>query len=119
MEARGGLPRVGHDDGRGGPAAASRAEQTVMATSALPDLLYLTQRVPYPPDKGDRIRCFHLIEFLRPRARIHLACLADEPVPEETRTALAKRCHRVEILPVSGPLRWGRALWSLARGRTV
>src|SRR5262245_28838340 len=87
--------------------------------AALPDLLYLTQRVPYPPDKGDRIRCFHLLDFLRRRARVHLACLADEPVPAEARAALAERCHQLWVFPVGGPLRWGRALWSLARGRTV
>ena len=88
-------------------------------TGELPDLLYLTQRVPYPPDKGDRIRCFHLLEYLRTRARVHLACLADEPVPPETVAALERRCHRVEILPIGGTLRWGRGLWSLLRGRTV
>ncbi len=87
--------------------------------STLPDVLYLTHRVPYPPDKGDRIRCFHLIEYLRRRARIHLACLADEPVPDETLAALRQRCHRLEILPLGGPLRWGRALGSLLGGGSI
>jgi sugar transferase (PEP-CTERM/EpsH1 system associated) len=84
-----------------------------------PPVLYITQRVPYPPDKGDRIRCFHLLEFLRGRADVHLACLADEPVPEAAVAALRERTARLAILPVGGALRWGRALWSLARGRTV
>src|SRR5262249_19097299 len=88
-------------------------------TPQLSDVLYLTQRVPYPPDKGDRIRCYHLLEFLRRRARVHLACLADEPVPDETRTALRERCHRLEIIPLGGPLRWGRALGALLNGRTI
>jgi hypothetical protein len=32
--------------------------------SARPDLLYLVHRIPYPPDKGDKIRSFHLLEGL-------------------------------------------------------
>src|SRR5262245_59224571 len=82
-------------------------------------LLYVTQRVPYPPDKGDRIRCYHLLEFLRRRAEVHLACLADEPVPEATTLALKERTARLAIVPVGGAGRWGRALWSLAAGRTA
>ena len=49
---------------------------------ARPDVLYLVHRLPYPPDKGDRIRTFHVLEWLSRRAAVHLACLADEPVEE-------------------------------------
>jgi sugar transferase (PEP-CTERM/EpsH1 system associated) len=84
-----------------------------------PQLLYVTQRVPYPPDKGDRIRGYHLLEFLRRRADVHLACLADEPVPEAAALALKERTARLAIVPVGGAGRWARALWSLAAGRTV
>ncbi|HUR54357.1 MAG TPA: hypothetical protein VMZ71_09510, partial [Gemmataceae bacterium] len=47
-------------------------------------VLYLTHRVPYPPDKGDRIRNFHLLRQLSRRAEVWLGCLADEPVTAET-----------------------------------
>ena len=30
-------------------------------------LLYLTHRVPFPPDKGDRIRTYHTLRFLAVR----------------------------------------------------
>lgn len=82
------------------------------------DLLFLAHRVPYPPDKGDRIRTFHLLKFLSRRARVHLVCLADEPVAESTRATLERYCHRVAIVPV-GKVRWAYALASLARGRTL
>ncbi len=84
-----------------------------------PDILYLVHRVPYPPDKGDRIRAFHLLKSLARRAAVHVACLADEPVPPETAAALARHCERVTVVPVGGWRRWVRALTSVARGRTV
>jgi sugar transferase (PEP-CTERM/EpsH1 system associated) len=83
-----------------------------------PDVLYLVHRVPYPPDKGDRIRAYHLLRFLAGRARVHLACLADEPVGEEVRPALLRLCERVEVVPLGGG-RWARGLLSLAGGGTV
>ncbi len=84
-----------------------------------PEILYLVHRAPYPPDKGDRIRAFHLLRFLSRRARVHLACLADEPVEPATVDALRGLCERVEVVQVEPKLRWVRALGSLAAGRTV
>ena len=52
-----------------------------MANRTRPNLLYLVHRLPYPPDKGDRIRSFHLVKCLSRHANLHLACLADEPGP--------------------------------------
>src|SRR5437899_937810 len=83
-----------------------------------PDILFLAHRVPYPPDKGDRIRTFHVLRFLGRFARIHLACLTDEPVSEAQTTALRELCARVAIFPL-GAGRWLRAALSLARGGTA
>jgi sugar transferase (PEP-CTERM/EpsH1 system associated) len=76
-------------------------------------------RVPYPPDKGDRIRSFHLLKSLAQRAAVHLACLADEPVDEAVLTSLQRYCEQVAVIRLRPWLRWGRALWSLVRGHTV
>jgi len=43
------------------------------------DLLFLAHRVPYPPDKGDKIRAWHLLEHLSRRYRVHLAAFVDDP----------------------------------------
>ncbi|HEY7314576.1 MAG TPA: TIGR03087 family PEP-CTERM/XrtA system glycosyltransferase [Gemmataceae bacterium] len=90
-----------------------------MSASSLTRVLFLTHRVPYPPDKGDRIRTFNLLRFLSRRACVHLACLADEPVPDETLFALGRHCERVAIVPAEGWSRWLRAGFSLARGGTA
>ena len=43
------------------------------------DVLLLTQRIPYPPDKGEKIRSFHLMQRLARHHRVHLGCLLDDP----------------------------------------
>lgn len=84
-----------------------------------PTLLYLVHRVPYPPDKGDRIRAFNVLSYLAARAEVHLATLADEPTPTASRDALNRLCSRTAIEPLNGWTRWPRALASLMLGRTV
>jgi sugar transferase (PEP-CTERM/EpsH1 system associated) len=81
--------------------------------------LYVVHRVPFPPDKGDRIRAFHVLRFLAGRARVHLACLADEPAGDDVRGELGRHCARVAVVPAGGPWRWARAAASLACGGTA
>jgi sugar transferase (PEP-CTERM/EpsH1 system associated) len=90
-----------------------------MMHPARPNILFLAHRVPYPPDKGDRIRSFHLLQFLSERAAVHLACLADEPVEPGVREVLSAHCLRSAVVPVGKMGRWSRALEALARGRTA
>jgi polysaccharide biosynthesis protein PslH len=89
------------------------------ASAARCRVLYLTHRVPYPPNRGDRIRSYHTLRFLAARADVDLACLADEPASDDCRKALAGLCRRVAIVPLPRRLRWLRAFQSLARGRSA
>jgi sugar transferase (PEP-CTERM/EpsH1 system associated) len=84
-----------------------------------PKILYITHRVPYPPDKGDRIRNYHILTWLARRASVHLACLADESVDDGKIKTLESLVDRVGIVPHCSKLRWARAAWTLATGRTV
>lgn len=43
------------------------------------DILFLAHRIPYPPDRGDKIRSFHLLRLLSGMARVHLAAFVDDP----------------------------------------
>lgn len=90
-----------------------------MSNALRPNILCLVHRVPFPPDKGDRIRTFHLLQYLSGRANIHLACLADEPVNDYSRAALHNLASRVAIVPLG---RWSRRLrimGSVLRGHTA
>ncbi len=85
-------------------------------SSARPKVLYVVHRVPYPPDKGDRIRSYHLLRYLARRADVHLACLADEPVSAATFAQLQRLCDRVAVVHLGGWSRWLRAAGSLLWG---
>src|SRR5437899_16976 len=88
-------------------------------TNAPPRVLYLTHRVPFPPDKGDRIRTYHLLRQLAKHGRIWLGCPADEPVTAESLAALNGLCERVAAIPVGRCSRWAKAAWSLATGGSL
>jgi sugar transferase (PEP-CTERM/EpsH1 system associated) len=80
--------------------------------SARPDLLYLVHRIPYPPDKGDKIRSFHLLEGLASQYRVHLGTFVDNPRDWEYAEALRQWCASLELRPL---VPW-RATLRSARG---
>jgi sugar transferase (PEP-CTERM/EpsH1 system associated) len=42
------------------------------------DILFLAHRIPYPPNRGDKIRSWNILKRLGTLARVHLACFADD-----------------------------------------
>ncbi|HEX8380880.1 MAG TPA: TIGR03087 family PEP-CTERM/XrtA system glycosyltransferase [Allosphingosinicella sp.] len=42
------------------------------------ELLFLAHRIPFPPDRGDKIRTFHELRHLARLGRVNLACFADD-----------------------------------------
>jgi sugar transferase (PEP-CTERM/EpsH1 system associated) len=42
------------------------------------DLLFLVHRIPYPPNKGDKIRSFHFLNELKKDYRIYLGAFIDD-----------------------------------------
>ena len=43
------------------------------------NLLFLVHRLPYPPNKGDKVRSFHLLKHLAARHRVFLGTFVDDP----------------------------------------
>lgn len=93
------------------------------------DLLFLAHRIPYPPNKGDKIRSYHLLAHLARRYRVHLGAFVDDPADWQHTATLRALCadtcfvglhpQRARLLSLRGLLR-GEAL-SLAyyRNRTL
>jgi polysaccharide biosynthesis protein PslH len=54
------------------------------------DILFLGHRVPYPPDRGDKIRGFHILKYLSARSRVHLIAFADDTRDLRSKSGLAK-----------------------------
>jgi sugar transferase (PEP-CTERM/EpsH1 system associated) len=61
-------------------------------------LLYLTSRVPYPLDKGDKVRAYHQIEALSKYHEVCLFSLNDQDLHPQAVEALEKICAKVVIL---------------------
>ncbi len=42
------------------------------------DILFIAHRMPYPPDRGDKIRSWHILKALADHATVHVAALVDD-----------------------------------------
>jgi sugar transferase (PEP-CTERM/EpsH1 system associated) len=58
-------------------------------------VLLLTHRIPYPPDKGDKIRSYHLVASLARHHEIDLVTHIDDPQDLEHVAALDSLCQSV------------------------
>lgn len=69
-------------------------------------LLFLPHRMPYPPDKGDKVRSHHLLRHLARRHRVFVGTFVDDPADEAHLPALRAACaglHAERLRP--GPAR--------------
>lgn len=65
-----------------------------------PRILYLAHRVPYPPDKGDKIRTWKTLEHLARSFRVHLAAFVDDPEDFRHEAHLKSVCESVALVPL-------------------
>ena len=63
-------------------------------------LLFLAHRIPFPPNKGDKIRSFHLLRHLSTRYAIHLGAFVDDPDDWQYQDALKPYCASIKLLPL-------------------
>jgi len=108
------------------PADASRAvasaeteATTEQAPADRPSVLMLTHRMPYPPDRGDRIRSYHMIRTLAQHFDMALACPSEEKVWLQHHQLLRKLADRCCIMPTSPTAGRVRALGALLTRRAV
>ena len=83
------------------------------------NVLMLTHRVPYPPDRGDRIRACHLLEALAARYDVTLATVADEPTTPATMEKLHSLCQRVLVAQARPMQRRSAAVRALMTGKAI
>jgi polysaccharide biosynthesis protein PslH len=84
-----------------------------------PKVLFLTHRLPYPPDRGDRIRSFHMIRFLSQFCDLHLGSLADEPWQPDQVSFLETLCEEVKVFRLGPRYRWLMASARFATGGAI
>lgn len=82
-------------------------------------LLFLTQRIPYPPNKGDKIRSFAVLRHLSRRWRIHLGCFIDDPEDWAHVQALGEFCAEVHCVGLDKRRATLRSGLGLLTGRSL
>lgn len=69
-------------------------------------VLYLCHRIPYPPDKGEKIRAFHELRAIAKRHEVDLFTLADDPADLAHESELRRYCRNVTVARLNP--RWAR-----------
>ena len=82
-------------------------------------VLMLTHRLPYPPDRGDRIRSYHMIQELAKHFDLAIACTSDEPVWLQHHQLLSTIAKRVAIQPISLHMSKIKSLHAMVTGKTI
>jgi sugar transferase (PEP-CTERM/EpsH1 system associated) len=83
------------------------------------DLLFLAQRIPYPPNKGDKIRSWHVLIHLAERYRVHLGCLYDDVGDARHIPVLKDICESLCCVPLRRIAGQRRMLGSLLTGEAL
>lgn len=68
------------------------------------NILFLCHRIPYPPNKGDKIRSYNEIIFLSQKHKIYLGTTLDEKSDKNYTPELEKYCE--EVFAVHFKRRW-------------
>ena len=59
------------------------------------DLLFLAHRLPFPPNKGDKLRSYQLLRYLAQRYRVHLGTFVDVVEDVEHVDVLRQWCSSI------------------------
>jgi len=83
------------------------------------NILYLAHRIPYPPDKGDKLRAYHQINHLAKNHRVWCACFVDREEDMRFVPILRSHCHALGAIPLSRTRAVAAGAFGLMRGATL
>ncbi len=83
------------------------------------DILYLAHRIPFPPNKGDKLRSFRQLEHLAKHYRVWCACFVDDPSDQKYVGLLSAYCHNLVAIRLHRTPATLHGVGGLLRGRTI
>lgn len=83
------------------------------------ELLFLAHRIPYPPDKGDKIRSFHLLQHLARRYKVYLGAFIDDARDWIHVEQVKKMCAETCFVALHATRARARGLTALATGEPM
>jgi hypothetical protein len=82
-------------------------------------IFFVCRRVPFPPERGDKIATFNEIRHLSRKHEVHVFCLADGTQDLDNITGLQDHVHSVNAVPVTALAIKLRALKALLGGQSL
>lgn len=83
------------------------------------NILYLVHRLPYPPNKGDKVRSYHLLKHLQKNHRVFLGTFIDDAEDDVHLPALKAMCPDVYVGRISPPVAKIKSLLKLVTGEAL
>ena len=84
-----------------------------------PEILFLAHRIPYPPNKGDKIRSWQILKHLAKSYDVHLCAFVDDPDDMQHRHILEGVCKSVSLVSLTPSLAKIRSATSLFSGEAL
>ncbi len=83
------------------------------------EILFLAHRIPFPPNKGDKIRAFNLLKWLAARHVVHLGAFVDDAEDWQHLPDLEKLCAEICLRPLHPRLARLRSLTGFITGEPL
>lgn len=64
-------------------------------------LLYLCHRIPFPPNKGDKIAAYNILKFLSRHYDVYLGCFIDDPNDFQYQSHVSALCKDTIFVPLN------------------
>lgn len=82
-------------------------------------ILYLTHRIPYPPNKGDKIRSYHVLRYLAERYEVFLGGFIDDPRDWRYVETVQRWCRQCRFYPLRPRRATLRSLAGFVKGQAL
>ncbi len=82
------------------------------------EILFLTHRVPWPPNRGDKIRSHHILRKLMEYRSVHLACFAEDDAEANEASGIKSSLASAQITR-RNKANWQAGIEALASGKPV
>ena len=83
------------------------------------NVLYLVHRLPYPPNKGDKVRSYHLLKHLAARHRVFLGTFVDDPEDEIHVDTVRQHCAELHVERLNPRVAKMRSLSGFLTGKAL
>ena len=87
--------------------------------SAKPPLLFLCHRIPFPPNKGDKIRSYHLLRYLSEHYQVYLGAFVDDPEDWQYADKVEELCEEVCLVKLKPKLARLKSLQAFCSGEAL